>query len=157
MKHNPLYAIPKSFIMLSAGKTSYPKDRIGEVIIRDDGKIFRIFREMQIKANKVRPAIPNGIFQVWFSTKSAPEKTIRLSRMTLFGFSSLPVFRSKLWLINDETKEFGGIYEWDSVEEANHYDKSYAMNFSHWRSLPSKFRTEVFSQSDEQAYVHRPA
>lgn len=87
MKHNPLYAIPKSFIMLSAGKTSSPKDRIGDVIIRDDGKNIRIFLEIQIKANKVCPAIPNGVFQVWFSTKSAPEKTIRLSRMTLFGFS----------------------------------------------------------------------
>lgn len=64
--------------------------------------------------------------------------------MTLFGFLGLPGFRSKFWLINDETKEFSGIYEWDSVEEAGNYDKSFAINFSHWRSLPSKFKTVVF-------------
>ena len=75
--------------------------------------------------------------------------------MTLVGFLGLPGFRSKLWLINNETNEFGGIYEWDSVEKAGNYDKSFAMNSSHWRLLPNKFRTVVFPQSDERAHVHR--
>lgn len=156
MKYNPLYVIPKSFLMLIAGKTSFPKDRVGEIITRDDDVKFRVFREIQIKIKKDRPAIPDGIFQVWFSTKAEPEKTIKLSKMTLFGFLGLPGFRSKLWLINDATNEFGGIYEWGSVKEADNYDKSYAMKFSHWRSLPGKFRTVVFPQSDERARVHRP-
>lgn len=156
MKSNPLYAIPNSFLMLILGKVSFPNDRIGEMTIRNDGKRFRVFREIQLKAKKGHKSTPNGIFQVWFSTKAESQKAIRQSRMTLFGFLGLPGFRSKLWLINDETKEFGGIYEWDSVKEAGNYDKSFAMNFSHWRSLPNKFRTVVFPQSDERARVHHP-
>ncbi len=157
MKYHPLYAIPKAFCtLLLSGRVSFPKDRVGQTIIRDDGVKFRIFREIQVQPKKGNPEIPDGVFQVWFWTKAPTEKTIKLSRMTLFGFLGLPGFRSKLWLINDETKEFGGIYEWNSVEEADNYDKSYAMKFSRWRSVTGKFRTVVFPQSDERARVHRP-
>lgn len=64
MKYNPLYAIPKSFLMLIAGKASFPKDRVGEIITRDDDVKFRVFREIQIKIKKDRPATPDGVFQV---------------------------------------------------------------------------------------------
>ena len=77
-----------------------------------------------------------------------------MSYATLFGFLGLPGFRSKLWLYNEATGEFGGIYEWDTVEDADNYDKSYAMKFSHWRSVPGKFRTTVLPQTDNQARAH---
>lgn len=78
---------------------------------------------------------------------------MRLSYLTLFGFLGMPGFRSKLWLFNPETGEFGGIYEWDTVEDADNYDKSYAMRFSKWRSIPGKFWTDVFPQNDPRARV----
>ncbi|KAA3664318.1 MAG: hypothetical protein DWQ04_06330 [Chloroflexi bacterium] len=36
----------------------------------------------------------------------------------------MPGFRSKLWLRNKETGEFGGIYEWDTEEDAHNADST---------------------------------
>ena len=108
---------------------------------------------MEPKAGQ--PEVPGGVFRVWFHTRMALSNTIRLSWLTLFGFLGLPGFRSKLWLYHGGSGEFGGIYEWDTVQDADNYDKPYAMRFSKWRSVPGKFRTEVFSQSDRRVRLHR--
>ncbi len=155
MKFNPLLVILKSIGLLLGGRAQFPKDRIGETIIREDDQKFTVFREVVMKPKANQAEAPGGVFRVWFHTRAAQPTTIRLSYLTLFGFLGLPGFRSKLWLINKTTGEFGGIYEWDTVQDANNYDKSYAMRFSKWRSVPGEFRTEVFPRPDSRSEAHR--
>ena len=157
MKFNPLFVVGKSAVLLLTGRVQFPKERVGGTITREDGQTFTIFREATMKRKSNQPASPDGVFQVWFHTKMAAPKTIKMSCATLLGFLGLPGFRSKLWLYNETTGEFGGIYEWDTVQDADNYDKSYAMKFSHWRSVPGKFWTAVFPQTDTRAQIHRGA
>ena len=156
MNPKPLSVILKSIILLLGQRAKFPRDRVGKTILREDGQQFTIFREVRMKTKMNQPEIPGGVFRVWFSTRAAPENTVRLSYLTLFGFLGMSGFRSKLWLRNENTGEFGGIYEWDTVQDADSYDKSYAMKFSKWRSVPGKFWTDVFPQADERARIHRP-
>jgi hypothetical protein len=72
----------------------------------------------------------------------------------MLGFLGLPGFRSKLWLFDKTTGSFGGIYEWDTVQDAKNYNESYAMKFSKWRSVPGRFKTEIFSKSDPRSLTH---
>ncbi len=65
----------------------------------------------------------------------------------------MPGFRSKLWLINDDTEEFGGIYQFDTVEDARQYQRSFAMRFSKWRSKPGYFATEAYEKIGENSLV----
>ena len=155
MKFNPLFVIFRSIILLIGGRAQFPKEHVGTTITREEGQTFTVFREVVLKRRPNQPVLPDGIFQVWFHTNMPAPKTIKLSYAMVFGFLGLPGFRSKLWLYNESTGEFGGIYEWDTVEDADNYDKSYAMKFSHWRSVPGKFRTAVFPQTDHRAKVHR--
>lgn len=156
MKINPLVTLLKSIALLATGKARFPKDKIGATLIREDGQKFIVFRHVVIQTQADRPADPDGVFRVWFHTKASPQGTKRLSKLTLFGFLGMPGFRSKLWLFNPETGEFGGIYEWDTVQDAHHYNLSYAMKFSQWRSVPGKFRTDVFPHSDPRSQVQHP-
>ena len=71
------------------------------------------------------------------------------------GPLGLPGFRSKLWLLDETTGDFGGIYEWDTVEDAANYEVSYAMRFSKWRSVPGSFSTDVFPRSDHRSGAHQ--
>lgn len=66
----------------------------------------------------------------------------------------MPGFRSKLWLVNDDTEEFGGIYQFDTVENARQYQRSFAMQFSKWRSKPGYFATEVYEKTSESSLLH---
>jgi hypothetical protein len=155
MKYNPVYVLLRSIGLLLGGRAHFPKERVGEILVREDGQKFTVFRHVVMAAGEDQRPVPDGVFRVWFSTKATKSQTIRLSYFTVLGFLGMPGFRSKLWLYNEETGEFGGIYEWDTVEEAHHYDTSYAMKFSQWRSLPGKFRTDVFAQADSRSRVHR--
>jgi hypothetical protein len=155
MKFNPLFVMIKSTALLLGRRAQFPRDRVGKTLTREDGQTFTIFREVMLKPQNDQPETPNGVFRVWFHTRMAPANTVRFSRLTLFGFLGLPGFRSKLWVRNESTGEFGGIYEWDTIQDAENYDKSYAMKFSKWRSVPDKFRTEVFPQSDSRSAIHK--
>ena len=109
MKFNPLFVIFKSIILLIGGRVHFPKDRVGASIARGDGQTFTVFREVVMKRKSNQPVMPDGIFQVWFHTKIPAPRTVKMSYATLFGFLGLPGFRSKLWLYNEATGEFGGI------------------------------------------------
>lgn len=156
MKIIPPLTMLKSISLLVTGKARFPKGKIGTTITREDGQQFIVFREVVMQSEADRPATPEGVFRVWFHTKTSPQGTVRLSYLTLFGFMGMPGFRSKLWLRNPDTGEFGGIYEWDTLEDADNYDKSYAMKFSKWRSQPGKFWTDIFPPDDARARVHHP-
>ena len=148
MKFNPFFILLKSSALLLNGRAKFSRERVGQTLITENGRQFKILREVKIKPKPHQPDLPNSVFRVWFRTKAAPQNTIRLSHLTTLGFLGMPGFRSKLWLYDDTRGEFGGIYEWDTIEDADNYDKSYAMQFSKWRSVPGKFRTEFFSQQE---------
>lgn len=153
MKFNPIFVILKTIGLLLMGRVRFPKKQVGTTIVVE-GKEYTIFRQVVMKPKVTQPEVPEGVFRVWFSTKMSVSGAIRFSMLTLLGFIGLPGFRSKLWVVNKNTGEFGGIYEWDTVQDAYNYDKSYAMKFSKWRSVPGRFKTEVFPISDLRSLVH---
>lgn len=54
-------------------------------------------------------------------------------------FVGLPGFRSKLWMLNEASGDFQGIYEWDSVEHVKNYANSFAIKFMTMRSARGQF------------------
>lgn len=151
---SPLSVFPRSVFFLLSGRMQFPKDHIGKVITLENDQKYMVFREGVLNPKSNQPKEPDGIFRVWFHTRMSSKRTILLSRLTLFGFLGMPGFRSKLWLHDETSGDFGGIYEWDTEQDASNYDKSYAMKFSKWRSVPGKFKTEVFPESDPRSLVH---
>lgn len=121
-----------------------PKGRLGQTIAREDGHEFTIFRQVVIQPTPHQSREPRDVFEVWFYGRTTHQQTILMSRLTILFFLGLPGFRSKLWLLDDSTGEFGGVYEWDTVQDADSYDKSFAMKLSQRRSVPGKFYTKVY-------------
>lgn len=106
MKPSPLAVLPKSIALLLSGRPRFPKDRVGAVLTTEDGRKYTIFREVLLDPD--RPREPQGVFRVWFHTRMSPRNTIRMSYLTILGFLGFPGFRSKLWLIDEATGDFGG-------------------------------------------------
>jgi hypothetical protein len=60
-----------------------------------------------------------------------------------------PGFRSKTWLTGKDTATFQGLYEWDSVEDAEHYWNSFPLKLMKRRSIPDTLKFEIIEINAE--------
>lgn len=149
MGFNPFLSAINWLFYLFTGRIQFPKDRIGEIIIGDDGRPFQIFRQVIIKSSQTQEQHHNAIFKVNFKlAEMSPQKNIKFSLLAIPFFIGLPGFKSKLWMIDKESGYFQGIYEWDTKEHAERYSKSFAMKFMCKRSLPNSVQYTITSKSD---------
>lgn len=143
MKPNPLSSFVHANFNLLRGRYHFPKDRIGE-IIEYEGQKFTIFRQMILDPGAKERGDPQAIFQVRFRIANmSPQRNKIFSRFTIPFFSGLPGFRTKLWLLDEQTGDNMGIYEWDTPEDAAFYSQSFAMRFMTNRSVPGTAKFEI--------------
>lgn len=103
------------------------KSDVGNIHIDVDGERFAAFRKVIVAPASDRSVEPGAIFQVRFRFKNLSTKVNqRLSLIPIPLITAQPGFRSKTWLLGDETGDFLGYYEFDTVEQAEAY----------WNSLP---------------------
>ena len=67
----------------------------------------------------------------------------RLSLVPAPFIVAQPGFRSKAWMLGRDTGMFQGVYEWDSVEDAKAYWKSFPMSLRKRRSVPGSVWHEI--------------
>jgi len=140
IKYDPLMIAIRSLALLMTARVNFKSESIGQKIFVN-AQEYTIFRHAVLKNHQQ----PQGIFCVWFSPKMSPLKTKILSFFTMIGFIGFPGWISKKWLLN-KAGDFCGIYEFDTVTNAQNYQNSFAMEFSKWRSREGRFRTEVFDR-----------
>ena len=154
MKEHFLPVIWRSRRLLKSGKAAFHWENLGGLVTRDNGRTYRIFRQVMMDIPTDRPRLAGGVFCVWFTAKTSPATTIALSWKTINLFFGMRGFRSKTWVYDEVHNEFGGIYEWDTLEQAMAYRESFAMKLSSLRAVPGLFSTEVFPLEDEQTMRH---
>ena len=102
----------------------------------EDKTEFTIFREASLDPPGSRSNPPGARFKVRFHVeKMSPKVNKIFSLFTIPFFVGLKGFRSKLWLLDEEGGDWMGIYEWQTVEDARNYSKSFAMRFMTGRSV----------------------
>jgi len=144
MKPNLLSSFLRANLNFLRGRFHFPKERIGEVI-EYEGQSFTIFRQMLVDTES--NAQPPAVFKVRFHVRDmSPGQNKIFSRFMIPFFSGLPGFRSKLWLLNEETGDNMGIYEWATPEDAAFYSRSYAIQFMTRRSNPGSTKFEIISK-----------
>lgn len=153
-KPKPIPTILKTIGLYKNNQAAFVWKNLGRDVQRENGHTYKIFRQVVIKNEKTDQIPPKGVFYVWFETKANPAKTICMSWMTTLFFMGMPGFRSKTWLYDESSKCFGGIYEWDSLEAAYLYQKSFAMGLSKKRSKPGCFTTKVVRHDDPICALH---
>ncbi|MCB2223836.1 MAG: YdhR family protein [Actinobacteria bacterium] len=126
-----------------AGRVHFPRDRLGE-IVPGPGEDFAVLRVMTVDPAPPRPEVPGAVFEVSFRfARFSPAANARLSRIPMPFIAAQPGFRSKTWLIGRETGAFRGVYEWDTVEDAEGYWESFPMRMMRRRAVPDTLAREI--------------
>jgi hypothetical protein len=59
------------------------------------------------------------------------------------------------WAVNPEEWVLPGLYQWQTVEDAEHYATSIAVKFMTRRSIPESVQFKIIDQSKERYWAFR--
>ncbi len=138
MSMNPLASFVKANLYLLDGHLRFPRNRVGQTLTMEDGCKFVIFRQAILSPRGIQLQKPGAVFRVRFHVANmSPQQNVLFSLLPVPFIVGLPGFRSKLWMLNPANGDFQGIYEWETVQDAENYAHSFAMTFMTRRSVPS--------------------
>lgn len=125
------------------GRIHFPKDSIGEVYPGSDDD-FVVFRKMVLDRGTEQPEKPGAIFTVRFHfARFSFGVNRRLSLLPAPFIAAQPGFRSKAWMLGRETGMFQGLYEWDTVADAEAYWDSFPLRMMKRRAVPGSVTHEI--------------
>lgn len=136
-------AVARSAGLAARGRVRFPRSRVGEVIVMEDGERMRVFRQLRLAA--AGPGGPRGEFRVRFTTRMPARVNVAFSWLPVALFMGLPGFTGKTWLVSDATGTFGGIYQWRTRQDAQRYSRSAALRFMTRRSVPGSVSYGVYA------------
>ncbi len=134
-------------------KIHFPKEYNGMKLRMEDDHEFEIFRHVII--GQKEEITPNSaIFLVRFKLNNMSiEKNKRFSRLPIPMFIGLPGFQAKFWMCNDQTGCNQGIYQWQTVQDAENYSKSFAVRFMTGRSEPNSLSFKIIPNKNIYDYI----
>jgi len=141
-----IYSFIKSLGYSLTGRLHFKHERIGEVMKTTDGHEYTIFRQV-IVDKKVRNRDYHGTYlRIMFSfARGSSNQNKMLSLIPIPFITGLPGFKSKTWAICMDTGDFLGLYEWDSITDAERYKRSFAIKLMTKRAVPGSVRFQIIS------------
>lgn len=120
----PFRSIFKFLALTAEGRTELRSERVGEVYTTDRGGKYSIFRETRSRDGTVdTPAVLVCGFRFrWFNSNRVLHWTFR--RVCIISspiWAGFPGYRVKLWMIDFQTKDYLGIYEWAGEKNGRAY------------------------------------
>jgi hypothetical protein len=124
-------------------RVHFVKDCIGDVQHSKD-EDYEVFRKVVLAPSKDQPEKPGAILIVRFRFTRFGGKTNRLLSLIPIPFIiAQPGFRAKTWLMSRKTETFRGLYEWDSIGDAEKYLVSFPMKLMRRRAIPETLTHEI--------------
>lgn len=154
MTLNPLTSVFNTVRYLIKGRLYFPRNRIGQVLVTSDGRRFTIFREAIVDPVPGQRGSPQATFIVRFHVANVTPRANKLfSLVPIPFFIGLPGFRHKLWTWDEQSGDFQGVYQWDTVRDAENYAGSFAMRFMTRRSVPGSVSYQILPSGSSSKYV----
>ena len=144
--NHPITGLIKTLYLFISNRIKFDSSAINRVILMPDGKSFTIFRRVRILASSGTPD-PSAYFLVRFKPQNMGiQENIKFSYIPMMIFMGFKGFRSKYWGVNYDTGLCQGLYEWQTLKDAENYSKSIAMKFMIKRSFHESIEYEIIDK-----------
>ncbi len=142
MKNIPPVLIVRALILFFKRRVHFAKN-INEITIHEK-EDFIVFRKVTLDPVKNYSDKPKAALKVYFKFAKFSLKINRiLSIIPIPLIISQQGFRSKTWLIGKDSGIFQGLYEWDSITDAENYMNSFVVKLMKRRSIPNTLKYEI--------------
>jgi hypothetical protein len=137
-----LRSLLKTIEYVVTGRLHFRTQRLGQVVTAEDGQSYTIFREVVVDPRPGQPEKPGAVFVLRFEVTNLSQKQNQvLSLIPIPLYVGFPGFRSKVYTINQSHCQ--SIYEFDTVQTAEHYACSAALEFITRRSVPGSVSKKI--------------
>ncbi len=144
-RYLPPTAVAVATWRLLSGRIIFPKDRLGRVLTMEDGEKHSVFREVRVLSSGVVPAASMTVLKVRFRfAKFSPAVNRFLSLIPIPVITGMPGFRQKIWTFCVESGYSQGVYQFESVQQAEGYRRSPVVRILEKRSVPGSTSYEIF-------------
>ena len=151
MKTNSFASFFRTIKLFLIGKIKFINASIGDVFTMEDGMKFKVFRHVVIRPANKNISNPQAVFRIRFQPKNMTVKqNKRFSWMPMLILMGFHGFRSKYWMVNEETGICQGVYEWDTLQDAERYSKSIALRFITKRSVKGSVHYEIVDRIENR-------
>lgn len=156
----PPYVVIKSLIKTSYltlfWKAHYNKKYVGKTVQMDDGQSFTIFRQITVNSPKKRPEGSPAVFRVRFKFAALSHKANkRASLIPIPLIIACPGFRSKIWMLNEKTGYWQGVYQWDSEAAVEAYKQSFVLGVMNKRAISESITCETIPDMTISEYMNQ--
>ena len=149
-KHSqfPPILFARALTLYLRGRVHFPKRQNGNTV--QENEEFIIFRKVVVDPVSNQPLKPKALFKVYFRFSRFSFKVNKILSLIPIPFIiAQPGFRSKTWMSGKDTGTFQGLYEWDSVEDAERYWNSFPLKLMKGRAIPDTLKYEIIEIKDE--------
>jgi len=130
------------------GRLRFENRHVGGVFVMEDGQRFRAFRHLSQEASGARARTSPAVFVVRFKFARFSQGLNRLlSLVPVPLIGGFPGFRHKLWMVDEETGCWRGVYEWESAEAVEAYRRSFVLRAMNRRAAPGTVSCSVILQT----------
>lgn len=131
---------------LVSGRIRLPGDRVGRFLTTENGEVHTVFREIRVASSRSVTTEDMTVLRVRFrfARFSHPVNRI-LSLLPVPAIIGMPGFRGKIWTFCRDSGYSQGIYQFESLEQAEEYCQSPVMVVLEKRSVPGSMSKEIHS------------
>jgi len=156
---NPRYLPPVAIAVASwrllSGRIRFIPERVGKFLTMEDGEVYSIFREVQVDSSMYVPGESMMVLKVRFKfARFSPMANRRFSLFPIPVIIGMPGFRRKVWTFCEESGYSQGIYQFESMEQAEKYSRSPVMKILEKRSVPGSTTQEFLSGTLIEDYLN---
>jgi hypothetical protein len=113
---------------LLIGRIRFPRLHVGKEVTTGNGRVFTVFRHATRISNhsnrNQRPAVL--VVTLRFARFSQAVNRI-LSLLPIPLIAGFPGFHDKIWMVDKETGDWRGVYEWESEAAVEAYKRSFVL------------------------------
>ena len=107
------------------GRLGFQHRHVGRVLVTEDGQRLRVFRHLARREGSEQAGSSPAVFVARFRFRRFSQRLNRLlSLIPVPLIAGYPGFRHKLWMADEATGTWQGVYEWESPEAVKVYRSS---------------------------------
>jgi len=142
---NPLFLLLRALRLWLSGRIHFHHD-LDRCRLEDQEESFAAFRRVVVDPSADQPSRPGATFHVRFRFKNlSPTANRLLSLIPIPFIVAQSGLRSKTWLLGENTGDFIGQYEFDTLEAAEAYWESLPLRMMRRRAAPGSLTHRVWA------------